>query len=124
MKKKKSYFMKKILKFTKFISLIVLVLLALPLVAQAITTVCDIVLLVENIRDYFSIIVGAMAVFMFLYAALMWMTAGGDEEKIGKAKQYLIYAAIGAIIFILAYSLTGILATWIGGNEIGGLTSC
>lgn len=55
-----------------------------------------------------------LAVIFLIIAAIMYLTAVGDQEKIGKAKSMLIYAIIALVIGILAWSLEGILRSVIG----------
>jgi hypothetical protein len=35
----------------------------------------------------------------------IWMTAGGNEEKVGKAKKMLVAGIIGLIIVVAAYAI-------------------
>lgn len=42
-----------------------------------------------------------VAVFMILYAGLLFMSAGGNETKISNAKKTLIYALVGLTIVII-----------------------
>lgn len=49
--------------------------------------------------------VGIVMVVMFLYAGLLWMTAGSDDEKVGKAKATIFGAIIGLIIVLSANSI-------------------
>ena len=50
-------------------------------------------------------IVFVLAAFFLLLAAYTFITAGGDPEKLGKARGYLLYAVIGVIVGVLAYGL-------------------
>lgn len=61
--------------------------------------------LVGNIRDWFAGVVGAIAVIMIIYSAFLFLTAGGDSEKIGKAKSSLMYGLIGVGVSLLAYGI-------------------
>jgi len=49
---------------------------------------------------------GVLFLFIVVYSGLGWMTAGGNEEKVTKARQRMTRAAIGLIITISAYVLT------------------
>lgn len=49
---------------------------------------------------------GVIAVVLVMYAGFLWMTSGGDEEKINKAKQILKNAVIGLIIILSAWTIT------------------
>jgi len=51
-------------------------------------------------------LLGIIFIVLIIYAGFNWMTAGGDEEKVTKAKETLTRAVIGLIIIIAAYSIT------------------
>lgn len=51
-------------------------------------------------------IVGVLFLILVIYGGITWMTAGGNEEKVTKARQRMTRAAIGLIITISAYVLT------------------
>jgi len=50
--------------------------------------------------------IGTIFLGLTLYAGYMWMTAGGEEEKVTKAKSLLTQAVIGLGIILLSYSIT------------------
>ncbi len=50
-------------------------------------------------------LLGIIAVLIILYAGFTWMTAGGNDEKIGTAKKTLFAAVAGLIIILTAYSI-------------------
>lgn len=51
-------------------------------------------------------LLGIIAVVLVVYAGFMWMTAAGNDEKVGKAKKILIGAVIGLAIILSAYAIT------------------
>jgi hypothetical protein len=52
---------------------------------------------------------GLVAVVIILIGGFKWMTAGGNEEKVGSAKKLLVGGLIGLIIVLLAWGI----ATWV-----------
>ncbi len=50
-------------------------------------------------------LLGAVAISIVLYGGFLYMTAGGDETKVGKAKKVLINATIGVVIILASYSI-------------------
>lgn len=52
--------------------------------------------------NIFSWVVGIVAVIMIIVGGFKYITSGGSSEKIGSAKNTLIYAIIGLIIVALA----------------------
>lgn len=70
--------------------------------------------LLNTVKNWFTGIVSIVAVIMILYAAFLFVTGGGDEEKIGKAKNYLMYGIVGVVVALLAYGIIGIVSTTLG----------
>ena len=62
-----------------------------------------------------------LAVIFILLAAFSYLTAGGDEEKISKAKNELIYAIIAIIIAVLAKTIVSLVVGIGGGGANTGL---
>jgi peptidoglycan/LPS O-acetylase OafA/YrhL len=58
-----------------------------------------------------------LAVAFVMWAAFLYLTAGGNEEKITEAKKRLIYALIAAVIAILAVSIDYIVFNLLSGAE-------
>ncbi len=50
-------------------------------------------------------LVGSLALIMFIYGGLIWMTAGGNEQKVTKGKNIVIWAALGLVVVFSAYAL-------------------
>ena len=48
---------------------------------------------------------GIIFIILIIWAGYNWMTAGGNEEKISKARNTLIRAIIGLVIIISAYAI-------------------
>lgn len=70
--------------------------------------------LLELVKNWFTGIVAIVAVIMILYAAFLFVTAGGEEEKLGKAKSYLMYGIVGVAVALLAYGIISIVSTTLG----------
>ncbi|MDA2935753.1 hypothetical protein MYX06_00830 [Patescibacteria group bacterium AH-259-L05] len=49
-------------------------------------------------------LLGLIATILLIVGGFMWMTSGGNEEKVGKAKQLMGAAIIGLVIVIIAYA--------------------
>lgn len=49
---------------------------------------------------------GVIAIVLTMYAGFLWMTSGGDEEKISQAKKILTNAIIGLAIILSAWGIT------------------
>jgi amino acid transporter len=51
-------------------------------------------------------LVGVIALVMFIYGGILWMTSGGKEEQIKKGKDTLIWAILGMALVFLSYALS------------------
>lgn len=51
-------------------------------------------------------VIGITMVILMVFGGYLWMTAGGNEEKITKAKKIIGNAIIGLIIVIMAYGIS------------------
>lgn len=50
-------------------------------------------------------IVGSLALVMFIYGGLTWMTSSGNTEKVTKGKNIIIWASIGLVVIFTSYIL-------------------
>ncbi len=73
----------------------------------------DVVKVIENFRDWFARIIAVLGVVVILYAAFLYMTAGGDEEKVAKAKKTLMAGVIGVALAIIAYGIFGLVKSFL-----------
>ncbi|MBI5420928.1 MAG: hypothetical protein HZA35_01295 [Parcubacteria group bacterium] len=61
--------------------------------------------LIPKISTFFSTLFLASSLWFFFLAGYLYMTAGGDEEKFGKAKKNMIYSMIGLVVGLGAYAM-------------------
>lgn len=73
--------------------------------------VSGVVNLIGKITNTASVIFFAIAVLFIIWAAYLYLTAGGDEEKFKKAKTNLLYAIIAIVIALLAGTAQGIITS-------------
>jgi hypothetical protein len=73
-----------------------------PVLPQA-----DLVGIIFRIIQYVLMFVGVIAVVIIIYGGFIWMTAGGNDEKVNKAKKILVNGLIGLIVIILSYAIVG-----------------
>ena len=65
----------------------------------------DIRITIARIIKALMTVLGTVAVILIVYAGFLWMTAGGNEEQITKAKKLILNATIGLIIILSAYAI-------------------
>ena len=74
----------------------------------------DIVDLIMALVNWFAWIVGLAAVVMGLYSAVLFITAAGDDAKVKKAKDILIYSIVGIIVAILSFGIISVVRSLTG----------
>ncbi len=81
-----------------------------------IQNVSDIVKLFSSILYWVSSIFWIAAGIATLYAGFLYMTAGGDDQQVQKAKKQLLYAIIAIAIGLIGPGLTVIVNNFLGGQ--------
>lgn len=57
---------------------------------------------------------GMIALVMFVYGGVMWMTSAGNQERISKAKSTLVWATLGLVILFGAYAIVSVIVQAVG----------
>ena len=60
---------------------------------------------VGNVINSILVYVGIILMILIAYAGVLWMTAGGNEEQINKAKKIIKGSVIGFLVVILSYTI-------------------
>ncbi len=68
------------------------------------------VILCPIARDMFWVLI-AISTIMILVSAYMYVTAGGDPEKVGKATKTITYSAVGVVVALLARAFPLVIAS-------------
>ena len=55
--------------------------------------------------NYFTGFLGFLATLAFIYAGVLWILSGGNDESITKAKKIMTYAALGIVVVLLSFSI-------------------
>ncbi len=74
----------------------------------------DSVTLPERIGAVINVVLGILGVILVIiivYAGFLWMTAGGDEKKVDKAKDWIKNGVIGLVIIMSAYAISSYVLT-------------
>ncbi|MBA3758805.1 hypothetical protein H0X10_04235 [Candidatus Saccharibacteria bacterium] len=58
--------------------------------------------MIATVINFFSLIVGVVAVIMIIVGGFKYITSGGDSSNVTSAKNTILYAIIGLIIVALA----------------------
>lgn len=67
-------------------------------------TIADLMKRIEDIAGYIQAIILTIGIIMIMWAGLTYITAGGDETKLGDARKKLIWGLVGIGVAIFAYT--------------------
>ena len=76
----------------------------------------DIPTLIDTIATWLLGIGSTIAVIIVIWAAFLFMTSGGNTEKVTTARRTLWYAIIGLTILLLAKGVTLLIQNFLSGN--------
>lgn len=60
-----------------------------------------------------------LAVFFLIYGGFLWISSGGDKQKLDKARKTLLYSIMGIIIMALAIVIVNVIGAVLGAGKIG-----
>jgi hypothetical protein len=65
-------------------------------------------------------LLGVLLLLYLLYGGFIWMTAGGDEAKVKKARALITNTVIGLVIIVIAFALSNFILTQLATAVSGG----
>ena len=65
----------------------------------------DLTTLISSIIAVVMSFLGIVAVLIMLWGGFIWMTAGGEQDKVDKAKKLIVSGIIGLVIIFAAYAI-------------------
>lgn len=74
----------------------------------------DLLVIIGTLINVILGFLGVIFLLLVLYAGFLWMTAGGNDEMVVKAKNILKTSIIGLILVLAAYSIAGFVVKEIG----------
>lgn len=83
-----------------------------PLPATSLST------LLGRVKNAILAIAGTIVVICLIIAGLLFATAGGDKEKVTKARQWLFNAILGVIVILLANSIIIIIQNIVASGNV------
>ena len=95
-------------------------LILLPFTAQAQTldnpiSATSVDQLVVNITQGMLALLGSAAFLVFIYGGVLFLTSGGNQERVKKGKTILIWAILGIVLIFASYAILQYIFTALGG---------
>ncbi len=69
----------------------------------------DLKSIVKTILNFALSFLGFVMVIMIIYAGVLYVTAAGNEDNVGKAKKILMYCAIGTLLIFISFAFVNTL---------------
>lgn len=61
--------------------------------------------IITKVTNIVAIVAGAAAVIMIIISGLLFVTAGGDSQRVQTARNTIIYVVVGLVVILLARSI-------------------
>lgn len=73
---------------------------------------------VKNLINVFLYVIGILSVIMIIHSGLKYVNSRGDAEAIKSAKNTLLYAVIGVIVALMAFTIVNfVISAYSGGTQ-------
>lgn len=87
---------------------------ALPTTSGLATT--SVAVIISTVMKWLLYIVGTIATITFIIAGIMYLTAAGDEDQIGKAKKAMVYGIVGIVVALIGLIIINVVDTMLRGT--------
>ena len=62
-------------------------------------------------------ILGFIGIIGFVIAGILYLTAAGDEDQIGKAKNAMMYSIVGVIVALIGFVIINAVQGWLSAGQ-------
>ncbi len=77
-------------------------------------TIIDLPKVIGKVINALLVIIGAIALLIFVYGGFVWMTAAGNESRVAQGKNVLLWATVALIIIFLSWMLVAFMFQALG----------
>ncbi len=70
--------------------------------------------IIASTMNWLLAILGFLGIIGFVIAGILYLTAAGDEDQIGKAKNAMMYSIIGVIVALMGFVIIQAVQAWLG----------
>lgn len=69
--------------------------------------------IISRTMNWLLAILGFIGIIGFVIAGILYLTAAGDEDQIGKAKNAMMYSIIGVIVALIGFVIINAVENWL-----------
>lgn len=67
-------------------------------------------------------IIGSIALLMFVYGGVLWLTSFGETAKVDKGKKILVWATLGLGMIVASYAVVNAIILGLSTGSVSGAT--
>ena len=67
--------------------------------------------IIHDVENAAGLVFGALAVILFIFAGIRFLTAGGEPEKVQTARGAFMWGIVGVVVGIIAFSIIAIVGS-------------
>jgi hypothetical protein len=97
----------------KFFVILLVATLAIPVAALAAVDSIQTLMVAISTTALWAVF-GGIAIICFIYSGILFLSSGGDAEKLKKARSSFIWGVAGVAVGIIAYSIVNIVGNILG----------
>lgn len=75
--------------------------------------------IIGRTMNWLLMILGFIGIIGFVIAGILYLTAAGDEDQIGKAKNAMMYSIIGVIVALVGFVIIRAVEGWLSTGNTG-----
>ncbi len=76
--------------------------------------ITDIPQLVGRFINILMAFIGSISLVLYIYSGFLWMTASGNTEQVGKAKNIMVWTTLGVVVMLASYMLASFIFKSLG----------
>lgn len=84
---------------------------------------CDILVMFLNWAELIAYSISSFAILMFVIGGVLWITSGGNTERVQRGRTIMVEAVIGTLLVFAAYAIVGFTLAALIGTPAGGKVS-
>ncbi len=69
----------------------------------------DVRIILGTVIKGFLSIIGSLALVMFIYGGMFWLTSAGNPDRIKKGREIIVWATLGLVVVFAAYAIVSAL---------------